>query len=204
MVRNAEQTKERILQAALTEFAEHGPAGTTMERIAARAGVNKERLYSYFGDKAALFGAVMREEAEKVAAAVSPKIDRIEDFGEIAGRAFDYQQAHPNLARLVAWEGLADTGKVENELGRGENYRSKVEVIAAAQRAGLIDDTFDPAHLMFLLIALASWWDVAPQIARMLSGADPTDPDERGRRRAAVVATAHRMAQPRDRAGSPT
>jgi AcrR family transcriptional regulator len=198
VARDVEETKRRVREAAIAEFAEHGRHGTTIERIAARAGVNRERVYHYFGDKAALFGAVVREEAEKVAAAVPPRIERPEDFGELAGRAFDYQQAHPDLVRLVLWEGLADTGAVADEPGRGAHYGGKVEAIAAAQREGLIDDAVDPAHLVFLLLALASWWDAAPQIARMLSGADAADPDERMRRRAAVVEAARRLAWPRD------
>ena len=168
-----------------------------MERIAARAGVNKERVYHYFGDKAELFGAVVREEAEKIARAVPPGSVRVENFGEIAGRTFDYQQAHPDLARLVLWEGLADAGVAQDEQSRGAHYRSKVEEVAAAQREGLIDDAIDPAYLVFMLIALASWWEAAPQIARMLSGADPADPDEQGRRRAAVVEAFRRIAGPR-------
>lgn len=197
VARDVEKTRRRIRDAAVAEFAEHGRHGTTIDRVAARAGVNRERVYHYFGDKEALFGAVVREEAEKVAAAVPPGIERAEDFGELAGRTFDYQQAHPELARLVIWEGLADAGAVAAEPGRGALYRGKVEAIAAAQRAGLIDDAIDPTHLVFMLIALASWWDAAPQVARMLSGADPDDPDERMRRRAAVVEAARRIARPR-------
>lgn len=198
MARDVEQTKRRIREAAIAEFAEHGEHGTTVDRIAARAGVNRERIYHYFGDKAALFGAVVREEVEKVAEGIPSRIERIEDFGEIAGRNFDYHQAHPDLARLVVWEGLADTGAVADEIRRSPLYKSKVETLAAAQREGLIDDAIDPDHLMFLFIALASWWDAAPQIARMLSGADPADPDEQSRRRAAVVEATRRLAWPRD------
>ena len=197
MARDVEKTKRLIREAAAVEFAEHGRHGTTVERIAVRAGINKERIYHYFGDKTALFGAVVREEAEKVARAVPPGSVWVEDFGEIAGRTFDYQQAHPDLARLVLWEGLADTGAAQDEQSRSAHYRSKVEEVAAAQREGLIDDAIDPAYLVFMLIALASWWEAAPQIARMLSGADPGDPDEQGRRRAAVVEAARRIAGPR-------
>ncbi|MFY9806029.1 MAG: helix-turn-helix domain-containing protein, partial [Pseudonocardiaceae bacterium] len=42
-------TQQRLQQAATIEFAAYGLAGTTMERIATRAGINKERLYNYFG-----------------------------------------------------------------------------------------------------------------------------------------------------------
>lgn len=202
MARDVEQTKRRIREAAVVEFAGHGRHGTTIDRVATRAGVNRERVYHYFGDKEALFAAVVREEAEKIARAVPPGSVRTEDFGEVAGRTFDYQQAHPELARLVIWEGLADTGADNDELGRGALYGGKVEDVAAAQREGLIDDAIDPAYLVFMLHALASWWDAAPQTARILTGADPADPDERARRRAAVVEAARRIARPPHPPGS--
>jgi hypothetical protein len=69
--------------------------------------------------------------------------------------------------------------------------------MAAAQQAGLLDDTLDPAHLVFLFIALSSYWSAAPQIARMLSGSDAHDGTEVARRRAAVVHAALQIAAPR-------
>jgi AcrR family transcriptional regulator len=194
MPRDAERTKRLAREAAIVEFAEHGQHGTTMERIAARAGVNKERVYSYFGDKAALFSHVVQEEIEKVAVAVPLTIERTEDVGEFAGRNFDYLQAHPHLARLVLWQGLADTGATPDGPVRGA-LQSKVETVAAAQRDGLVDSAIDPAYLVFLLLALTSWWSAAPQTARTLTGAGPSDPGERARRRAAVVDAAMRLAK---------
>ena len=53
----AERTKAIVLQAAIDEFARHGLAGGRVDRIARRAGVNKQALYYHFGDKDALFQA---------------------------------------------------------------------------------------------------------------------------------------------------
>lgn len=50
-----EEKAEQILQGALSEFLVHGYAGSTMDRIAKSAGVSKQTLYSYFGDKEGLF-----------------------------------------------------------------------------------------------------------------------------------------------------
>ncbi|RNL51876.1 TetR/AcrR family transcriptional regulator, partial [Xanthomonas vasicola] len=59
MAWDVEGTKRRLREAALVEFAAHGYEGTTVAGIAARSGVNKERLYSYFGDKRALWDVVL-------------------------------------------------------------------------------------------------------------------------------------------------
>src|ERR1700749_3002284 len=71
MAWDTEGTRRRIGEAAAAEFAERGPDGTTVAQIAARAGVNKERLYNYFGDKRALFHSVLGDELDKLAAGVA-------------------------------------------------------------------------------------------------------------------------------------
>lgn len=48
-----------ILDAALTVFAAQGYSGTTMDAVAAEAGVTKPTLYSYFPSKESLFQAMM-------------------------------------------------------------------------------------------------------------------------------------------------
>src|SRR6185437_10600709 len=105
MAWDTEGTRRRLKEAAAAEFAEHGPDGTTMARIAERAGINKERLYKYFGDKQALFETVLTDELDKLAASVAPVPSGFEEIGEFAGRTFDYQAAHPQLVRLLLWEG---------------------------------------------------------------------------------------------------
>ncbi len=194
MAWDTEGTRRRLKEAATVEFAEHGPDGTTMARIAERAGINKERLYKYFGDKEALFHTVLADELEKLAGAVTPPPGGYEDIGEFAGRTFDYHAAHPELARLLQWEWLG--GGVADEVNRTAHYQQKVAAVAAAQRAGVLDGDLDPAHLVFLMIALAAWWVTVPQLARMLTGADDGDPAEHARRRACVVRAAERLALP--------
>lgn len=54
-------TRGRILDAALTAFAERGYAGATTREMARRAGVNEVTLFRRFGSKKALFAAVVSE-----------------------------------------------------------------------------------------------------------------------------------------------
>lgn len=170
------------------EFAAHGLAGTRVERIAARAGVNKERLYNYFGDKEQLFTTVLSDELAKIAAATP--FDSLRDVGEYAGRCFDYHVAHPHLVRLLQWEALEyGDAAVPDEDGRVAHYRRKVEAFRAAQADGLLAPSPVAADLMFMIVALAAWWAAVPQLARMVTG-----PVDVARRRAAVVEAAHRMA----------
>lgn len=193
MAWDVEGTKRKIHEAALAEFSEFGAAGTTIDRIAKRAGVNRERVYKYYGDKPALFSNVVRNELDKLAADVPLRhVAGPDDLADFAGLSFDYLREHPDVARLVLWEGLADAGAVQDEAERTGLYAGKARAVAEAQRAGLIDSSIAPAHLVFLLIALAVQWWATPQLARML--ATGQDDDSPARRREAVVRAARRIA----------
>jgi AcrR family transcriptional regulator len=195
MAWDTEGTRRRLREAALAEFAARGFDGTTVGAIAARSGVNKERLYSYFGDKRALWDLVLATELERLASAVALTGVGLADVGEFAGATFDYHAAHPELGRLLQWEGLQG-GPPADAVGRTAHYREKVDRFAAAQRDGLLDPALDPAHLVFALIALAAWWQTVPQLAEMITGAAADDRQERARRRQFVVDAARRLASP--------
>jgi AcrR family transcriptional regulator len=190
---DTEGTRRRLREAATAEFAERGRDATTMTRIAARAGVNKERLYNYFGDKNALWEVVLTAELDRLASAVELAGVGPDDIGSFAGATYDYHAAHPMLGRLLQWEGLT-RGPAANTDGRSAHYREKVERFAQAQRDGVLDDDLDPAHLVFALIALAAWWQTVPQLAELITGASADDAGEHDRRRAFVVKAAQRLA----------
>lgn len=193
MAWDVEGTKKKILEAAAVEFAQFGPDATTVERIAKSAGVNKERVYNYFGDKRNLFATVLRSELAKVAMAVPVTSFAEEDVGDYAGRVFDYHCEHPELSRLMRWEGLVFANEVPDEELRREYYGYKTKAVDDGRRRGAVTTALDADHLMFLVLALAGWWSAVPQVARMLTGAD--DDKERARRRASVVEAARRLAK---------
>jgi len=157
--------------------------------------LNKERLYNYFGDKAALFAAVVSEQLTRIATEVPLAAGSVAEVAEFAAQAFDYQLDHPDLGRLVVWEGISDSGVLPDEGVRTRLYREKVALLQDAQQVGTISSAIPAPHLLFLLLSLASWWVAAPQLARMITGAPEGDMD-RSARRAAVAEAAHRLAHP--------
>src|SRR5581483_9805400 len=56
--RDADRTRERILEAAIAEFGAHGFAGARVSAIAQRAGVNQQLISYYFDGKAGLYQAL--------------------------------------------------------------------------------------------------------------------------------------------------
>ena len=60
------ETRSRILDAALSEFAANGLAGARTEQIAVAAGVNKALLYYYFESKEKLYSAALEMVSARV------------------------------------------------------------------------------------------------------------------------------------------
>ena len=189
---DTEGTKRKIKDAATVEFADRGPDGTTIEQIAKKAGVNKERVYNYFGGKKELFAAVLRDELVQVAQSVPVASFAREDVGDYAGRVYDYHRERPELIRLLRWEALAFDGEVPDEAQRREYYGYKSAAVVGGQEAGTITRDIDAAHLILFVLSIAGWWSTVPQVARMLCG--PPSEEEHRVRRAAVVTAARRLA----------
>ncbi|GHA02497.1 HTH-type transcriptional repressor [Streptomyces echinoruber] len=186
--RDAEATKARIFDAAVAEFARHGIAGARIDRIAAEAKANKQLIYAYYGNKAELFSQVLGRCMVDLAAAVPVDPDDIEGWLD---RLMDYHAAHPELLRLLYWEGIEyGTAELPDEAARQEHYARKVAALRDGQRRGVISDAIPAADLLFLLIAMANWTTVVPQMARILVGAEDTD---RARLRASVQEAARRL-----------
>jgi TetR/AcrR family transcriptional regulator len=64
-------SRQRLLTAAAVEFAARGFAGASVDRIARAARVNKAMIYYHFRSKAALYGEILRDMFEAVAAGVA-------------------------------------------------------------------------------------------------------------------------------------
>jgi TetR/AcrR family transcriptional regulator len=78
----ADQTRARILSAAIRQFSENGLAGARTEQIAEAAGVNKALLYYYFRSKEDLYSAAMETIAEGVHASSMAVLDIDASAGE--------------------------------------------------------------------------------------------------------------------------
>ena len=53
-MRNPQQTRHRLLQAAIQRLVTLGSAGIRVDQLAADAGINKRMIYHYFGNKEGL------------------------------------------------------------------------------------------------------------------------------------------------------
>ncbi|ARF55720.1 TetR family transcriptional regulator [Streptomyces gilvosporeus] len=170
------RTKQLLLDAAVEEFAAYGPEGARVARIATRAGINKERIYTYFGNKDQLFATVLDSELQKAAAAVPLTPEQAADLGDFAGRVYDYHHRHPHFARLLAWEGLHYRGEVAAERERTAHYCEKIAAVTGAQQSGTLTDDLDAGALVRAVIALTASWFTLPQLAHLLTPAAAKGP----------------------------
>lgn len=189
MAWNTERTKELLLAAATEEFSAKGLAGARVDRIAAAAGVNKERIYQYFGKKDELFDAVLAAEMVRVMTEVPITGSGPDAFGEYAGRLFDRHTTDGVLPRLLFWEGLERGGDTVSRATRSDHCAIKVGQVLDVLPG--IDRT-DAADLLITVITLCDGWPVLPQIDTLLAGSSP---DRTTRRRAFIVRTAILLAE---------
>jgi TetR/AcrR family transcriptional regulator len=162
--RDAERTRERILDAAAVEFGEYGFAGARISAIAARAGVYQQLISYYFDSKEGLYRALQDRWRLISAGASQPELPIADVVAAFLGLSVE-QRA---FARLLAWDGLADTG---NDAGEPEPYFTEmVEDVRRRQRAGELADELDPAYVLLMLFAAALAPTVIPQIARRITG----------------------------------
>ena len=185
MAWDIDRTKQLLLDAATAEFSAHGLAGARVDRIAASAGVNKERIYQYFGNKEQLFGTVISNQVALIMDAVPITGTGIDAIVDYAGRVFDYQCEHRELARLTMWEGLELDAPVA-EKSRRERSASKVDLVLAAEPSLTREQAED---VLLTILTLADGYQALPNLDRLYTGTTGTDPARRKRRRDNITAT---------------
>ncbi len=155
MIRDAEATRQRLLDAAAEEFAARGIAGARVDRIAHAARSNKAQIYHYFGSKDGLFDAVFDRIVQ--ATVTETPIDPT-DLPEYAGRLFDRYQQHPEIQRLATWYRLERADGDHPIEAIVTSNAAKVKAIAEAQQAGLLPTRFEPAALLALVLTISGTW----------------------------------------------
>lgn len=154
----ATNTRQRILEAARVEFAAAGFGGGRIDRIAAGAGANKERIYAYFGDKRALFVATIVAVITEVAETIG---EDAEDIVAFAGRVFDFIAGHPQTLRLLTWARL-ETDPWDEATAQLSDLPVPEALIARWQRDGAISEGWDPRDFYVIIWGLCEVWHVAP------------------------------------------
>lgn len=143
---------ERLLEAALAEFARHGLGGARTGTIATRAGVNKQLIHYYFHSKTGLYDAAVQHAAEAVAGQMARLplvgLTAVERLRRLVLGQFIFLLEHPDHTAVLL-------GAREGGAWAEVAMRPVVELLREGQATGFFRDDVEPgsyARLALLLI----------------------------------------------------
>jgi AcrR family transcriptional regulator len=175
-VPDPESTKQRIFEAAVEEFTEHGSAGARVDRIAAKAQANKESIYRYYGTKDELLRRVIDEYLDQRGEQLEPQERELPKY---TSDLLEFHVKHPEFVRMSLWEALEFGGQIDADTfeHRRQHYEDKLASVAEQQRVGLIDPDLDPRHLLAAVFGMVDYWTALPQLLQLLFGREVTEED---------------------------
>ncbi|MDN5570636.1 MAG: TetR/AcrR family transcriptional regulator [Propionibacteriaceae bacterium] len=160
------ERREQLVEVARGLFAEKGLEGTSVEEIAAHAGVSKPVVYEHFGGKEGLYAVVVDREVRTLHDAIHAAISKphvsprgLIELGTLA--LLDYIEENPDGFRIISRDSSPySTGGTFTTILSG--IASRVEGLLAAQfaRRGFDPDTAPLYSQMLVgLVALSGqWW----------------------------------------------
>jgi TetR/AcrR family transcriptional regulator len=177
------ERRDRILRAALEEFANRGFDGTTTAEIARRAGVTQPLVHYHFDDKDTLWQATMQAAFEGViqsfegVLAELADLDLIDRLKVLVRRYVWFCAAHPEIGRIVSHEGVQGGPRLQwlidhHMAGQFDWFR---DLYDAAVADGLVKDL--PAeHVVACLSASGAHLFMVRAAMHEMHGLDVTDP----------------------------
>ncbi|MFF0225530.1 TetR/AcrR family transcriptional regulator [Streptomyces sp. NPDC004629] len=168
--RRSETSRRAIYAAALALVVEVGYPKTTVEAIAARAGVGKQTIYRWWPAKADVLLEAFLDLAEQSARELGQEPYRIPDTGDVAAdlkavlRATVDELLDPRFeapSRALAAEGLVNEQLSRELVGKllGPQLQLYVDRLRSAQDAGQVRADVDPRIALELFVSpLAQRW----------------------------------------------
>ncbi len=173
--------RERIIQAALVEFAARGFDGAATREIAARAEVNQGLITYYFGDKEKLWKTTVDwifQQLIESYAAQAAELEALDDSTRLrlAIRHFiRFAAERPELHRMMMQEGGVDGPRMRWLMRRHVQplYHAVGGLFAAVQETGELLPSIPLHHLFCVLIGAGPHPFAMAAETRMLTGKDP-------------------------------
>lgn len=165
-VRDAERTREQILQAAAREFADSGLGGARVDRIAAQAGVNVRMLYYYFSSKDDLFLAVLERAYEVIREAEKglnlDEAQPVDAVRRLIEFTWQFQISHPEFITLLNSENLHHGRHLAGSASIAKLHAPLLETIGRmlerGAQAGVFRRDVDPMRFYILIASLGYFY----------------------------------------------
>ncbi|MEX1081692.1 MAG: TetR/AcrR family transcriptional regulator [Halofilum sp. (in: g-proteobacteria)] len=179
--RGDSQLRDRLLEAALAEFAEHGFGGASMRRIAQAAGATPAMAHYYFGDKRGLYRAILEHTLAPALAEIRGQTQEALEGGDPIARfvrAFMRRLAgEPGIAAVLARDLLTPDSEIREVLIRGSG-RSGADAVRGIIRheigCGRLRRDLDPELAALSLLSLCAFPFLAPPVAGHVLDEPPT------------------------------
>jgi AcrR family transcriptional regulator len=155
---------DRLLDAALHEFALHGKGGARTQRVASRARVNKQLIFYYFGTKNRLYDATLSHAAEAVAKQLARLplvgLTAVERLRRLVLGQFDFLLQHPQHSAMLI--GASDGGDWADVA-----IRPIADLLREGQATGFFRDDVEPeTHARLALILTLGYFAARPITSR--------------------------------------
>ncbi|KQQ78258.1 TetR family transcriptional regulator [Xanthomonas sp. Leaf131] len=189
--RLTDRKRHAIVEAAIAEFRRHGFEATSMDRVAATAGVSKRTVYNHFPSKDALFGEILRGLWRRSADAVNlayrpdqPLRAQLIQLLQQKLRLLD-DPAFIDLSRVALAEGIHSPARAReliSQLGsKEEGTTTWLRAALADGRLAGVEADFASQQLQALIKGFAFW----PQITM---GQPPLSPERQAQVAESAVA----------------
>jgi AcrR family transcriptional regulator len=182
--RDPQRTSAAIMAASVREFTDKGFGGARINEIARRAGANKRMLYHYFGDKEALYLAVL-ESAYVGIRSAEAKLhlrdrDPVDAVRELALFTWRYYIDHPEFLSILHTENLHRASHLKRSARIFDLNSPLITVIADALKRGAANGEFradaDPVETYITIAALGFFYLSNRWTLSTVFGRDLTDP----------------------------
>jgi TetR/AcrR family transcriptional regulator len=167
------KNRKAILESALQVFSTYGFRGSTIDRIAERAGLSKPNLLYYYPSKEAIYLAVLEDTLEewlKPLRHLDPAGDPIEEIRRYISAKLEMSRTRPEASRLFANE-ILHGAPVIGEFLAGPLKAlvdDKAAVIANWIGEGRLR-AIDPRHLIMMIWAVTQHYaDFDAQVTAVL------------------------------------
>lgn len=176
--RDADLSKERILDVAEEEFSEYGFDFVSVKDLAEAAGVSQGLIHHHFGSKEGLWEAVAARYV-KLFSKNQVRRDWTEDvtpefIEKMFRRYFHYYQKHPRALKFGLWSVIRSP---EGEWqGEKEIFGEVLRTTMDAQAAGIIRSDISAFHVLMAFRGMVKVWLTDKHHCCPLVNLDPDDP----------------------------
>ncbi len=133
---------EQLVDEAARLLAEQGPGGLSLRKLAASVGVSTMPVYTLFGDKRGLLGAMHREGFRRLGEALAAVPETDDPLADLGALGLAYRQAalaSPHLYGLMFGRIVPEFQPDEEDRAAADaTYRPLVDAVARGQAAGVL------------------------------------------------------------------